>query len=1071
MAEVFGVACGALQVADAGIKLAETLYEYLDTVRNASKQLESVALQVKVTSSTLRSLGELLEDHEAEKVCSQHVVADAQLAFKGCEKTFLDVEDTFRALIRSDGPSIGKVTTAGRWVYPFKKGKLETLQANLERLKTTLLLMLSVLTYARESKNRTIDNVSKLEDQKRHIQTLMKDRQEATKRHDELLAAFSRFDTNDQSQPPPKYNIQAELDSTARDVGGMGTGTHMNSFMVTSTIPSVVAPLQFEPVQGQMEIDKQKIIEHLSNCAEAVARLSQEINKAASMFSFNKTTTFAPIDQSFRHVTEKVQLMLQETKHPGYPPNAPHVSARNTQTMVSGYQQQVEIVEQQSENLIPIPLSPPPRRLLDHQIQLMMLEEENKKRILAGRDEVEVNLSLEHRQQAQQQMQQRQKSRQQPQVAQVAHRQWGSSCTTEESTSEPPDKLETWQKQLTKLQHRNNIMFPQRADERSEMLSSLPTQHPKEYSAPVQAQAQQAAQQSAVSVLPPPPLPPLHRGSRDREDMSFARGTLGDDDSDFDFESFLPDNSSGKADETKGSYEEQDEEDMDKTKPEIQVDPKSPPYNPVSEPHSGRPPLPPTSQLGSNPPSVNMAISATQSPVGGHALDEYNTQLMLLEQENQRRVLLERQRQDMVKSAPQSQVNNPGRAEYRMQLMLLDQQNKRRLLMARQEQDRVKSAPQSQVNNPERAEYRMQLRLLDQQNKRRLLMARQEQDMSTSVDASEAHVTCPADSNMDIDIETRAAKEEKLVPSMRQSLRRGRAKSDMNSAAPTAPAGEMLSSTPSQHIAQNTLDKPAFSLLRSPSTAALTSPILPSIASPGSRDVFSRSTALIEPSSSKGRLVPIGPGILLGSASTQEEFATMPYTDAKVEHGTDELEEKKNAENGARDDEALNSRRRSRKAPANSPTFGRAMARSSQSNSSTRATDHPDSRAPNVHEAVANLSSAGEASRRVQKHPATFQCKLCDRKFTRAYNWASHLCTHTDSEKTRKKKRAHIDERKEGSAVEDDAGEEEPPMKRQDRASSSTETLATMDTDAPLLGAQVDDVDDLLRLWTTVGVE
>ncbi|KAF8430954.1 hypothetical protein BGX38DRAFT_1058559, partial [Terfezia claveryi] len=35
-------------------------------------------------------------------------------------------------------------------------------------------------------------------------------------------------------------------------------------------------------------------------------------------------------------------------------------------------------------------------------------------------------------------------------------------------------------------------------------------------------------------------------------------------------------------------------------------------------------------------------------------------------------------------------------------------------------------------------------------------------------------------------------------------------------------------------------------------------------------------------------------------------------------------------------------------------------------------------------------------SRRVQKHPATFQCHLCPKKFTRAYNLRSHLRTHTD---------------------------------------------------------------------------
>ncbi|RDA90533.1 hypothetical protein CP533_4141 [Ophiocordyceps camponoti-saundersi (nom. inval.)] len=35
-------------------------------------------------------------------------------------------------------------------------------------------------------------------------------------------------------------------------------------------------------------------------------------------------------------------------------------------------------------------------------------------------------------------------------------------------------------------------------------------------------------------------------------------------------------------------------------------------------------------------------------------------------------------------------------------------------------------------------------------------------------------------------------------------------------------------------------------------------------------------------------------------------------------------------------------------------------------------------------------------AKRVQKHPATFQCSLCPKRFTRAYNLRSHLRTHTD---------------------------------------------------------------------------
>ncbi|KAF2117597.1 hypothetical protein BDV96DRAFT_489453 [Lophiotrema nucula] len=43
----------------------------------------------------------------------------------------------------------------------------------------------------------------------------------------------------------------------------------------------------------------------------------------------------------------------------------------------------------------------------------------------------------------------------------------------------------------------------------------------------------------------------------------------------------------------------------------------------------------------------------------------------------------------------------------------------------------------------------------------------------------------------------------------------------------------------------------------------------------------------------------------------------------------------------------------------------------------------------------ANTTGDGNA-KRTQKHPATFQCTLCPKRFTRAYNLRSHLRTHTD---------------------------------------------------------------------------
>ena len=104
------------------------------------------------------------------------------------------------------------------------------------------------------------------------------------------------------------------------------------------------------------------------------------------------------------------------------------------------------------------------------------------------------------------------------------------------------------------------------------------------------------------------------------------------------------------------------------------------------------------------------------------------------------------------------------------------------------------------------------------------------------------------------------------------------------------------------------------------------------------------------------------------------------------------------------------------RSPANSTTSLEPLAPSSPRSLSPHSRSNPGSRDNSPSRSNRRLSTSSIESRsyildladpqrpgaapgdpkRVQKHPATFQCTLCPKRFTRAYNLRSHLRTHTD---------------------------------------------------------------------------
>ncbi|OAL51615.1 hypothetical protein IQ07DRAFT_678787 [Pyrenochaeta sp. DS3sAY3a] len=111
---------------------------------------------------------------------------------------------------------------------------------------------------------------------------------------------------------------------------------------------------------------------------------------------------------------------------------------------------------------------------------------------------------------------------------------------------------------------------------------------------------------------------------------------------------------------------------------------------------------------------------------------DYQSQLILLEQQNKKRLELARQGQ-------QESSRTAKQTDYQSQLKLLGPQNKQRQEMAREEQEEASR----KANQKDHDDYQSMLILLEEQNKKRLEMARQEREEATKRDQAAAETSSP----------------------------------------------------------------------------------------------------------------------------------------------------------------------------------------------------------------------------------------------------------------------------------------------------------------------------------------
>ena len=152
MAEI-GLIASVLQVADIGVRLSAEIYTLCHAAVDADESITFISNDISHTSAILRELGQCLEkDHEAQLRSEnafhtiKTIVKECRIVSEEIDQALMD-KTTQIGLNGNSGQT--ELTILERFTWRFIQPKIELLSNKLDRLKSTLHLMLNVIIYAR----------------------------------------------------------------------------------------------------------------------------------------------------------------------------------------------------------------------------------------------------------------------------------------------------------------------------------------------------------------------------------------------------------------------------------------------------------------------------------------------------------------------------------------------------------------------------------------------------------------------------------------------------------------------------------------------------------------------------------------------------------------------------------------------------------------------------------------------------------------------------------------------------------------------------------------------------------
>ncbi|KAK7532399.1 uncharacterized protein J3D65DRAFT_636690 [Phyllosticta citribraziliensis] len=217
-AAAFGVAASAFSVADFGIRLTKTIYDYADSVATSYERMSALGKDVRQTTKTIKELGYVFKEAGAEELLRAEALVAAQETMNDCREIFgkMYVE-------------IGEDQKPDTWSFswPFRQLNVDVLNARLEKLKSTLLLLTATLQLA-----LSVRQGKATEEKYQTISTLILQEKEAEARYKESLSRHNEEDqtpfvaTGNLSSSTPRPQTQT-ITAEALDQAG----SHINNLL------------------------------------------------------------------------------------------------------------------------------------------------------------------------------------------------------------------------------------------------------------------------------------------------------------------------------------------------------------------------------------------------------------------------------------------------------------------------------------------------------------------------------------------------------------------------------------------------------------------------------------------------------------------------------------------------------------------------------------------------------------------------------------------------------------------------------------------------------------------------